>query len=36
MQANFGSHSSNADSATWKNTELAGQNIPLTSKGDTT
>ncbi|UYK80689.1 hemagglutinin repeat-containing protein [Xanthomonas sacchari] len=35
-QASVGSHSSNADSATWKNTELAAQNISLTSKGDTT
>ncbi|WP_267113612.1 hemagglutinin repeat-containing protein [Xanthomonas sacchari] len=35
-QASVGSHSSNADSATWKNTELAAQNIALTSKGDTT
>ncbi|MDY4282987.1 hemagglutinin repeat-containing protein [Xanthomonas sp. LF06-19] len=36
VQASVGSHSSNADSATWKNTELAAQNISLTSKGDTT
>ncbi|WP_425510107.1 hemagglutinin repeat-containing protein [Xanthomonas indica] len=36
VQASVGSHSSNADSATWKNTELAAQNIALTSKGDTT
>ncbi|WP_267085908.1 hemagglutinin repeat-containing protein [Xanthomonas sacchari] len=36
LQANFGSHSSNVDGATWKNTELAAQNISLTSKGDTT
>jgi len=36
LQANFGSHSSNVDGATWKNTELAAQNIALTSKGDTT
>ncbi|MCW0423122.1 hypothetical protein NB713_001065 [Xanthomonas sacchari] len=36
LQANFGSHSSNVDGATWKNTELAAQNIAFTSKGDTT
>ncbi|MCW0389735.1 hypothetical protein NB690_000309 [Xanthomonas sacchari] len=36
VQASVGSHSSNADSATWKNTELAAQNIAFTSKGDTT
>ena len=36
VQASVGSHSSNVDGAAWKNTELAGQTISLTSQGDTT
>ncbi|WP_255423937.1 hemagglutinin repeat-containing protein [Xanthomonas sp. SI] len=36
VQASVGSHSSNVDGATWKNTELAGQTISLASQGDTT
>nr|WP_241846822.1 hemagglutinin repeat-containing protein [Xanthomonas oryzae] len=35
-QASVGSHSTTADSTTWKNTELSGQQIVLSSKGDTT
>ncbi|MDL5364131.1 hemagglutinin repeat-containing protein [Xanthomonas sp. NCPPB 2654] len=35
-QASVGSHKSDAESTTWQNTQLAGQNISLTSQGDTT
>ncbi|MBN6152550.1 hemagglutinin repeat-containing protein [Xanthomonas sp. AmX2] len=35
-QASVGSHKSNAESTTWQNTQLAGQNVSLTSQGDTT
>nr|WP_052687839.1 hemagglutinin repeat-containing protein [Xanthomonas albilineans] len=35
-QASVGSHATNADSTTWKNTELSGQQIALSSKADTT
>ncbi|MCC8484877.1 hemagglutinin repeat-containing protein, partial [Xanthomonas campestris] len=36
VQASAGSHKSNVDGSTWQNTQLAGQNIVLTSEGDTT
>ncbi|XUP29669.1 hemagglutinin repeat-containing protein [Xanthomonas axonopodis pv. vasculorum] len=36
VQASAGSHNSNAQSTTWENTQLAGKNVVLTSKGDTT
>ncbi|WP_326520649.1 hemagglutinin repeat-containing protein [Xanthomonas sp. 3058] len=36
VQASAGSHRSNVDGSTWQNTQLAGQNIVLTSQGDTT
>ncbi|WP_234349400.1 hemagglutinin repeat-containing protein, partial [Xanthomonas citri] len=36
VQASVGSHKSNVDGSTWQNTQLAGQNIALTSEGDTT
>nr|WP_193552524.1 hemagglutinin repeat-containing protein [Xanthomonas dyei] len=35
VQASAGSHNSNAQSTTWENTQLAGKNVVLTSKGDT-
>uniref|UniRef100_UPI000AFD0AE5 hemagglutinin repeat-containing protein n=6 Tax=Xanthomonas graminis TaxID=3390026 RepID=UPI000AFD0AE5 len=35
-QASVGSHKSDAENTTWQNTQLAGQNISLTSQGDTT
>ncbi|QHG86902.1 hemagglutinin repeat-containing protein [Xanthomonas cucurbitae] len=36
VQASVGSHKSNVDGSSWQNTQLAGQNIVLTSEGDTT
>ncbi|WP_241093103.1 hemagglutinin repeat-containing protein [Xanthomonas bonasiae] len=36
VQASVGSHKSDAENSTWQNTQLAGQNISLTSQGDTT
>ncbi|MGD3046301.1 hemagglutinin repeat-containing protein, partial [Xanthomonas oryzae] len=36
VQASAGSHNSNAQSATWENSQLAGKNVVLTSAGDTT
>ncbi|WP_139120074.1 hemagglutinin repeat-containing protein, partial [Xanthomonas graminis] len=34
-QASVGNHKSDAQNTTWQNTQLAGQNISLTSQGDT-
>lgn len=35
-EASVGSSKSNADSTTWQNTTLTGQNISLKAEGDTT